>query len=125
MKTASPEPEERPPSRLTHSGTLFQRSLREIDRRPKTTVRSLRSSGWPPVSFMVFEDQSLPHQEASVDRRFGTQKGKRPFRISQIEVRRQIHEAMDSRVEEEKAMMKRPATTNSLMIQLGRFRPDN
>jgi hypothetical protein len=70
----------------------------------------------------VFQDEQLPDQEPGFDRRVGVEV-KQPFRMSQIEVRRQIHEQMDrvKREEEEERRvhgMKRPWTTNSRRVPL-------
>jgi hypothetical protein len=102
---------ERSISQLSHSGTLFQRSLKSLDRRPKTTVSSLCTHAGPPVSVLVLEDENLPDQKASFDHRTGVQR-KEPFRLSQIEVRRQIHEQM-YRLKKEEMERRRPSTTNA------------
>jgi hypothetical protein len=68
------------------------------------------------VSVLVLEDEELPDQKAFVDHRTGVRR-KDPFRISQIEVRRQIHEQMD-RLKREEMERKRPSTTNDRRIPL-------
>jgi hypothetical protein len=117
LQNPLPEIEERPVVKLAQTGSLFQRSLRKLDRRPKTSLNQCRSPGLAPLGFAVFEDESLPDQEVAVDRRIGTEKGRQPFRISQIKIRSQIHEVMDWR-NERKAVVKRPATTNARVLSL-------
>jgi hypothetical protein len=96
--------ERRAPSRKA-AGDLFTRSLRE-SARPKTTMVTRRSA--VDIPMVVLENDALPDRECKRNHRVGEDPGRWPFRVSQIEIRRQFQAAFKQSLAEK---VKRPSTT--------------
>jgi hypothetical protein len=108
-----PEIRVQTPSRKT-SGDLFTRSLRAsaLPARPKTTMVRRRSLIDGAANLVVLSDSGLPDREVEQDHRVGTDPARWPFRVSQIEVRRQFQAAFkQSLAERAMTLPTRPATT--------------
>jgi hypothetical protein len=73
--------------------------------RPKTTMITRRDEG---PNMVVIGNDALPDRQRELDHRVGDDHGRWPFRVSQIEIRRQFQEAFKQSLAEK---AQRPATT--------------
>jgi hypothetical protein len=105
----------RTPSHCT-AGDLFTRSLKAsmIPARPKTTMVTRRSVIDTAASMVVLENSVLPDRELERAHRIGDDPTRWPFRVSQIDARRQFQAAFkQSLAEKARTLPKRPATTST------------
>jgi hypothetical protein len=120
-RRALPEVQERRTSYRYGAGDLFTRSLNAstLPARPKTTMVTGRSLIDAAVAMVVLESPALPDRERECDHRVGDDPARWPFRVSQIEVRRQFQAAFkQSLAEQAKTLPKRPATTATRLPHL-------
>jgi hypothetical protein len=98
--------------RTTQTGSLRERAEFQARSRPKTAISPPRDFSEPPVNVQLLENPDLPDREVEWARCHGTDMaGKSPFRISQIELRRQFKVAWAA----EQSVIRqngRPATTS-------------